>query len=57
MGELVACVGETRNNYRISFGDTEREELCSSRTRRWLEDGIWTLKELGVGDVDSIHFA
>jgi hypothetical protein len=52
----VARMGEVRGAYNILVGRPEGRRPLGRPSRRW-EDGRTTLRWIGFGDVDWIHWA
>jgi hypothetical protein len=50
----VACLGETRNAYRIVVGKTEGKRPLGRPRRRWVDNIKIDLREIGWDGVDWI---
>jgi hypothetical protein len=50
-------MGEKRNTYRLSVGKPEGKRLLGRSRRRWVDNVIMDLGEVGWGDVDWIGLA
>jgi hypothetical protein len=53
----VAQMGETRNAYRILVGKPERKRPLGRPTRRWVDNIIKDLREVGWDGMDWIELA
>jgi len=53
----LACVGETRNSYKIFNGKPDRKRPCRRHRHRWKTNIRVALRELGWEGVDWIHLA
>jgi hypothetical protein len=47
MGRTSSTNGETRNAYRILVGKPERERPLERRRRKWMNNIIMDLREIG----------
>jgi hypothetical protein len=50
-------MGEKRNTYRLLVGKPERKETTGRPRRRWVDNIMMDLLEIGCGDVDWIALA
>jgi hypothetical protein len=55
--EHVACMGESRNGYKILVGKPEWRRPFGRSTRRWEDNIKMDLREIGWECVDWMHLA
>jgi hypothetical protein len=53
----VARIGEVRGAYNILVGRPEGRRPLGRPRRRWEDNILMDLREIGFGDVDRIHLA
>jgi hypothetical protein len=57
MGGPCSTNGEKRNTYRLLVGKPEGKRPLGRPRRRWVDNIMMDLGEMGWGDVDSIGLA